>query len=162
MNKNSLLNINKFYMNHHLLLIVHLLSATVWVGGHLLLVFGYLPQTLKTKDQNIILNYEKKYEPVGMSALVLLVISGVLMAYKYNVSIEYWFDFASPIEKVISTKLLLLLLTVAFALSAQFRVLPKLKKDPNKLPEMTFHIISVTIIGVLMLVLGSFIRFGGF
>lgn len=148
-------------MNHHLLLIIHLLSATVWVGGHLILTFGYLPQALKTKDQNIILNYEKKYEPVGMTALVLLVITGVLMAYKYGVSLEYWFQFASPIEKVISTKLLLLFMTVAFTLSAQFRVIPKLKSNPEKLAEMAFHIISVTIIGVLMLIYGSFIRFGG-
>lgn len=149
-------------MNHHLLLIIHLLSATVWIGGHLLLAFAYLPQALKTKDQNIILNYEKKYEPIGMTALALLVVSGILMAYKYNVSIEYWFHFDSPIEKVVSTKLLLLLLTVAFALSAQFRVLPKLKNDPKKLPEMTFHIIAVTIISILMLIFGTFIRFGGF
>lgn len=149
-------------MSHHLLLIIHLLSATIWVGGHLLLVFGHLPQALKEKNQNIILNYEKKYEPVGMTALVLLVVTGILMAYKYGVSIEYWFHFATPIEKVVSTKLLLLLLTVLFALSAQFRVLPKLKNSPDKLSEMTFHIVSVTIIGVLMLIFGSFIRFGGF
>lgn len=149
-------------MNHHFLLIIHLLSATIWIGGHLVLTFGHLPQALKEKDPSIILNYEKKYEPIGMTALVLLVISGVLMAYKYGVSVEYWFQFATPIEKVVSTKLLLLFLTVVFALSAQFRVLPKLKSNPGKLPEMTFHIVSVTIIGVLMLLFGSFIRFGGF
>lgn len=149
-------------MNHHFLLIIHLLSATIWIGGHLVLTFGHLPQALKEKDPSIILNYEKKYEPIGMTALVLLVISGILMAYKYGVSMEYWFQFASPIEKVVSTKLLLLFLTVAFALSAQFRVLPKLKSNPGKLSEMTFHIVSVTIIGVLMLLFGSFIRFGGF
>jgi putative copper export protein len=146
-------------MNHHFLLIIHLLCASIWVGGHLLLVFGHLPQALREKNQNIILDYERKYEPVGMTALVLLVITGIMMAYKYGVSIEYWFHFATPIEKVVSTKLLLLLLTVLFALSAQFRVLPKLKTNPDKLFEMTFHIISVTLIGVLMLVFGSFVRF---
>ena len=149
-------------MNHHFLLIIHLLSATVWVGGHLLLVFGHLPQALKEKDPSIILNYEKKYEPVGMTALVLLVVTGILMAYKYGVSIDYWFQFATPVEKVVSTKLLLLFLTVTFALSAQFRVIPKLKNNPDKLPEMAFHILSVTIIGALMLIFGSYIRFGGF
>lgn len=148
-------------MNHHLLLIIHLLCAAIWVGGHLLLVFGHLPQALREKNQNIILNYERKYEPVGMTSLLLLVITGIMMAYKYGVGIEYWFQFATPIEKVVSTKLFLLLLTVLFALSAQFRVLPKLKTDSGKLPEMTFHIVSVTLIGVMMLVLGSFVRFGG-
>ncbi|HEX8014696.1 MAG TPA: CopD family protein [Flavobacterium sp.] len=148
-------------MSHHLLLIIHLLSAAIWVGGHLLLAFGYLPQALKEKNQNIILNYERKYEPVGMTSLVLLIITGILMAYRYGVGIEYWFQFETPIEKVVSTKLALLLLTVLFALSAQFRVLPKLKISADKLPEMTFHIVSVTIIGVLMLIFGSFVRFGG-
>jgi putative copper export protein len=148
-------------MSHHLLLIIHLLSAAIWVGGHLLLVFVFLPQALKEKNQNIILDYERKYEPIGMTALGLLVITGVLMAYKYGVGIQYWFQFETPLEKVVSTKLALLLLTVLFALSAQFRVLPKLKKSADKLPEMTFHILSVTIIGVLMVIFGSFVRFGG-
>jgi len=114
-------------MSHHLLLIIHLLSATIWVGGHLLLVFGHLPQALKEKNQNIILNYEKKYEPVGMTALILLVTTGILMAYKYGISIEYWFQFSTPIEKVVSTKLLLLLLTFVFAFSAHFSVFPKFR-----------------------------------
>lgn len=150
-------------MNHHFLLIVHLLSAAVWVGGHLLICLGYLPQALKEQDPKIILNYEKKYEPIGMTSLVLLVVTGIMMAYKYGVTIEQWFHFATPIEKVVSSKLVLLLTTVAFALSAQFRVLPKLRKGiTDKLPEMAFHIISVTTIGVLMLIFGSFIRFGGF
>lgn len=149
-------------MNHHFLLIIHLLSAAIWVGGHILIALGYLPKALKEKNPSIILNFEKKYEPIGMTSLVLLVITGILMAYQYGVSIEYWFQFETPIEKVVSSKLVLLLTTVAFALSAQFRVLPELRKNAAKLPEMAFHIISVTTIGILMLIFGSFIRFGGF
>lgn len=148
-------------MQHHLLLVIHLVAAAVWVGGHLLLVLGHLPQAWREKNQHIILNYERKYEAVGMSALVLLVLTGIMMAYQYGVSLDQWFHFESPIEKVVSSKLLLLLLTVLFALSAQFRVLPKLKKDAAKLPEMIFHVLSVTLIAVLMLILGSFVRFGG-
>lgn len=148
-------------MNHHFLLIVHLICAAIWVGGHLMLVFAYLPKAIKEKNQHIILDYEKKYEPVGMPALALLVITGILMAYNYGVGVESWFHFATPIEKVVSTKLALLFLTVLFALSAQFRVLPKLKNNPDILPEMSVHILSVTTIGVIMLILGSFVRFGG-
>lgn len=149
-------------MNHHLLLIIHLLSAAIWVGGHILLCVAYLPKALKERDPNIILNYEKKYEPAGMTSLFLLVVTGILMAYKYGVTLDYWFHFATPIESVVSSKLILLFTTAVFALSAQFRVLPKLKANPDKLPEMTFHIVSVTTIGILMLIFGSFIRFGGF
>lgn len=148
-------------MSHHFLLIIHLFCAAIWVGGHLLLVFAYLPKALKEKNQHIILEYEKKYEPVGMPALAILVITGIMMAYKYSVGIESWFHFATPIEKVVSVKLALLFVTVLFALSAQFRVIPKLKNNPDKLPEMSVHIIAVTTIGVILLILGSFVRFGG-
>ena len=149
-------------MNHHLLLIIHLMSATVWVGGHLILVASYLPRAIKEKNQNYILNYEKKYEPIGMLSLILLILSGILMAYKYGVTIEHWFEFATPIEKVVSTKLLLLFATLLFALSAHFKVLPKLNNNIKYLPEMALHILCVTIIGISMLILGSFVRFGGY
>ena len=149
-------------MNHHLFLIIHLMSATVWDGGHLILVASYLPRAIKEKNQNYILNYEKKYEPIGMLSLILLVLSGILMAYKYGVTIEHWFEFATPIEKVVSTKLLLLFATLLFALSAQFKVLPKLNNNIKYLPEMALHILCVTIIGISMLILGSFVRFGGY
>lgn len=148
-------------MNHHFLLIIHLLSATIWVGGHLLLTFGYLPQALKEKDTSIILKYEKKYEPIGMTSLFLLIVTGIIMAYQLGVPLQSWFTFSNSIERVVSIKLLLLATTALFALSAQFRVIPKLKDNPNKLPEMAFHIISVTSLGVALLILGSFIRYGG-
>lgn len=148
-------------MNHHLLLVIHLLSATIWVGGHLLLTFAYLPQALKEKNPDIILNFEKKFEPVGMLALFLLILTGILMAQQLGVHFQNWFEFSTSIEKVVSTKILLLATTVLFALSAQFRVLPKLKNNPKKLPEMAFHILAVTIIGITMLILGSYVRYGG-
>lgn len=94
-----------------------------------------------------------------MPALLIMVITGVMMAYQLGQTISIWFHFTNPIETVVSLKLILLILTVLFAMSAQFFVLPKL--TPKRLPLMAFHIISVTVIGVLFLILGSFIRYGG-
>lgn len=144
---------------HHILLVIHLIAASVWVGGHLVLSIGLLPKALKQKDPNIIIDFERKYEPVGMPALVLLIITGVWMAYDYGVPIHQWFSFSGSIETVISTKLLLLFLTFGFALHAQLDVIPNLNKD--NLKEMAFHIVTVTVIGVTMLVLGSSVRYGG-
>lgn len=147
---------------HHLLLIIHLLSATIWVGGHLVLAIGFLPKALKNKDFSYIGNFEKKYEPIGMPALLLLVVTGIMMAYDFGIKFGIWFSFSNPIEKVVSFKLICLILTVCLAISAQTRVLPKLEKgDMSKLPEMAFHIISVTLLGITMLILGSFFRYGG-
>src|SRR5690606_33052971 len=146
-------------MSHHFLLILHLLGSAVWVGGHLVLAFGILPEVLKKKDPEILLNFERKYEKIGIPALVIMVVSGIWMAYQFGIGMSRWFHFADPVESVVSVKLLLLLCTVLFALSANIFVLPKL--SPAKLPLMAFHIISVTALGIAMLVLGSFVRYGG-
>ena len=148
-------------MSHHFLLIVHLICATVWVGGHLLLWITILPKALKYKEPKLILNYEQQYEALGMSSLVLLVITGVWMAYQFNIPVTEWFSFSSPLERMVSLKLTLLISTVLFAISAQTRVIPKLKYNQDKLPEMALHITGVTLLGVAMLVLGSFARYGG-
>lgn len=147
---------------HHILLVLHLIAATIWVGGHLVLAIGYLPKALKHKDFSYIGNFEKTYEPIGMPSLAVLIITGILMAYDYNAGFSSWFSFATPIERVVSLKLTFLLTTVCFAISAQTRVLPKLRKGQlNKLPEMAVHITCVTLIGVLMVILGSLVRIGG-
>lgn len=146
-------------MSHHLLLIFHLIGAAIWVGGHLVLTLGILPEVLRKKSPELLLNFERKYEKIGMPALVIMVITGVWMAYQFGQGISTWFHFSNPIETVISIKLLLLFSTVLFALSANLWVLPKL--SAKTLPLMAFHIISVTIIGVCMLILGSFVRYGG-
>lgn len=149
-------------MSHHILLILHLIAATIWIGGHLYLCICILPKALRKKNAEELLKFEKGYEPLGLTALAVLITTGIWMALKFGITPSLWFSFNSPIEKVVSIKLLLLLLTISFALSAQIRIIPKLKRgDSEKLVEMAFHIIGITFIGVAMLVLGTFVRYGG-
>ena len=145
--------------SHHILLVLHLLAAAIWVGGHLVLSIGFLPEALRKKEPQIILNFESKFGKIGLPALATLIITGIWMAYDFNVTISTWFSFSSPIESVVSTKLILLLLTFILALNANLRVFPKLSS--KNLNVMAFHIIAVTTIGILMLILGSTIRYGG-
>lgn len=145
----------------HFLLILHLIGATIWVGGHILLSTVILPQVWKEKSVEKLFNFETRYEWIGMPALLVMVITGIRMAYLYNVKLANWFAFETPIERIISFKLVCLLIIVLFALSAQFFVLPRLKRENEKLPLMTFHILAVTTISLLMLIAGSFIRYGG-
>jgi len=146
---------------HHILLIVHLLAAAIWVGGHLLLLISYVPQALKKKDKHIILNFESRYEKTGMTALATLVVSGIAMAIDYGVMPDQWFTFSLPVERVVSVKLLLLFTTILFAVSAQTLVIPRLKKGSNTMIPLLIHIAGVSILGVMMLIFGSFVRFGG-
>lgn len=148
-------------MDHHLLLIIHILAATIWVGGHLYLIISILPHVLRSRNPEKLLAFERTFEPLGITALVLLVISGFWMMFQFGIRVSDIFSFATPIERVTSTKILLLLTTVAFALSAQFRVIPSLKKSPKKLVQMGIYAVCVTLLGIAMLVLGTFVRYGG-
>ena len=146
-------------MTHHVILIFHLLAATIWVGGHLFLAIRILPEALKKKDASILKNFKSKFEPVGMPSLLVLLITGILMAYHYNVTFTKWFSFSNAIEKVISIKLILLFTTVLMAACAETLIFPKLKSE--RMFPAAFFIITVTTIAVTMLILGSLIRIGG-
>lgn len=144
---------------HHILLISHLIAATIWVGGHLILSLMILPKALKRKDPEMILSFEKQYARLGMPALIVLIITGIVMAYDFGAPVQQWFSFSGSLESVVSAKLLLLFLTFVVAIHAQTAVIPKL--DPSKMKLMAVHIITITVIGVLMLILGSTVRYGG-
>ena len=139
------------------LVILHVLDATIWIGGHLLLCFRYLPEALKKKDPEIIKAFEKKYEIIGMPSLLIQVITGIWMALSvYHINL---FGFTNPLETAISIKLILLLVIVLLALDVRFFVFPRVTK--NNLWWLASHIVAVTIISVLFLYFGVSIRFGG-
>ena len=144
---------------HHILLIIHLIAATIWIGGHLTLSIVFLPVALRKKEPLIILNFEKKFEPLGISSLIALIITGIWMAYDFGITYQSWFYFSGSLEKVVSIKLVLLMLTFVLALYTQIYVIPNLNK--YNLNKIVFSIISVTVIGLSMLILGSTIRSGG-
>jgi len=145
-------------MLHHFLLIIHLLSACIWIGGHLILSIGILPEVYKKKDIQILLSFERKYEKIGIPALLLLIISGIWMASNYGITFQNWCQFSTSIQTVIFIKLMLLIATIILALSANLFVIPKLTL--KSLPLMTFHIIGVTILSICFLLTGTLIRFG--
>lgn len=146
---------------HHFLLVIHLICATIWVGGHLFLAIRLLPKALKEKKPSLILQFEKSYGKIGMPSLALLLLTGILMSFDFGIT--RWFLFKTPMERVISIKLILLMVILGTAFSATRFVIPYLKKnDATKLPKMAVHIIIVTLVSLGMLILGSYLRYGGF
>lgn len=144
---------------HHILLIIHLLCAAIWVGGHVFLLIRVLPNAYKKNDSEALKRFKASYEPVGMPSLVILVITGVIMAYDFGVPIKSWFSFSYGIEKVVSLKLILLFSTFVLAIIADRIIFPKL--NDNNIKNAIFPISVVTILGICMLILGSFVRYGG-
>ena len=109
------------------IVLLHILAATVWVGGHLILVSTILPETFKKKDINLLLNFEQKYERIGMPSLLILVISGLYLAHTLLPDFSQWFTFDSHLSKHATIKLILLLSTILLALNARFRLIPNLQ-----------------------------------
>ena len=63
-----------------LIIFTHIIAATIWTGGHLILSLSFLPKALKKNDFTIIEEFETKFERIGIPALLILVISGIYMA----------------------------------------------------------------------------------
>lgn len=139
-----------------LVVFIHILAATIWTGGHLILTLTFLPKALRKNDFNIIESFESKYEKIGIPALLTLVISGVYMAIQYAEEGFLSFDFSNHFNKHIYLKLILLLCTVILAVHARFFLIPK-----RALKPLALHIISVTIISVLFVLIGFSARSGG-
>ncbi len=144
-------------MEYKILLVLHTLGACVWVGGHLILAITILPKALKLRDPGIISTFESMFERIGIPSLIIQVLTGLRLAMIF-LPISEWFDFSNSISRLISIKIILLLMTVALAIHARFYIIPKL--DADKLSLLGWHIIGVTIIAVLMLLTGLSFKLG--
>jgi putative copper export protein len=143
---------------YNYVLLLHVLAATVWTGGHLVLATAILPRVLKTKSPNDLLQFEAAYEKVGMSALVIQVLSGLWMAHARVPDMRTWFSLSSPMTALISLKLALLAATVATALDARLRIVPHLSAE--NLPAMARRIYLITVLSVGFVVVGVSFRTG--
>ena len=70
-------------MSYTVLLILHLLGATIWVGGHLVLLLTIVPGALAARDVERIRNFESGYERIGIPALIVQVITGPMLAHRF-------------------------------------------------------------------------------
>jgi putative copper export protein len=141
-----------------ILLLLHILSATIWTGGHIVLSVVVLPSVLRERSPEKLLQFESVYEKIGIPALIVQVITGFLLAYRLVPDVSRWFNMANPPSHPIAAKLILLALTVGFAIDAKFRVIPSLTKD--NLGVMAWHIIPVTVLSILFVIVGVSFRTG--
>ena len=142
-----------------LMLFLHVLGATVWTGGHLVLALTWLPRVLRERSPEQLLRFEQGYERIGMPALVLQIVTGLWMAYQMVPSVAQWLSPDTPVARAIALKLVLLLCTALIAAHARLRVIPRLSVDT--LPLMAWHVGAVTLLSVSFVAVGVSLRFGG-
>ena len=146
-------------MLYQTLIAIHLICATIWTGGHIVLFFAVLLPALKSRDHTRITMFEEQFEKIGIPALLMLVATGVCMAYLQLPELGQWFSFTTVVSRTISVKLSLLLFTVLLAAHARFRIIPTLSE--KSLNTLAVHISLVTFTAVLFALTGVWHRFGG-
>ena len=143
-----------------LLVIVHALAATLWTGGHLVLDLGVLPKALRARDAGAIRAFEETFEPLGLSALAIQVVSGLWMVGIELPGYRGLLNPANPIGVLAGVKLFLLAATLGLALHARLRLIPHLRDD--NLAPLAWHIRGITALAIAFVVVGAGIRLGGF
>lgn len=138
------------------LVLIHVLGAAVWAGGHLVLCIGFLPAALRRKDISVILFFESRYERIGLPALLAQVVTGLWMASVY-VPPGQWASIATLHHRLLWIKLGLLLVTLLLAVHARFFIFPRL--NAGKLPVLAAHIVAVTVLAVALVIAGLSFRF---
>lgn len=143
---------------HHWVLVLHLLGATVWTGGHLILATIILPRALKSRTVEQLRDFESGYERIGIPALLLQIVSGLWLANRF-VPVNAWLNFDSGPSRAVMLKVGLLVLTALFAADARLRIIPRLTSE--RLGSLAMHIIPVTVVSVLFVLVGVSFRVGG-
>jgi putative copper export protein len=140
------------------ILLLHLLGASVWTGGHLLLALTILPGALRNRSTEELMRFESRFERIGLPALVVQVLTGLWLAHALLPDMTLWFDLSVPVARPIAMKLSLLALTIVLAADARLRVIPRLRAET--LNGLAWHIAAVTLIAVSFVATGVAFRAG--
>jgi putative copper export protein len=141
---------------YYYILVLHVLGATVWTGGHLVLSLGVLPRAWRSRDPELITRFEGPFEKVGIPALLIQVLTGLWLADRFIPDWGDWFGFEGHLQASLTLKFLLLVSTLILAVHARLRLVPKLK--PQNMGFLAAHILAVTVLGVLFILVGVGIR----
>ena len=142
-----------------LLVISHALGATVWTGGHLVLALGVLPKALQDNDASQVQSFERSFEPLGLAALLIQVVTGLWMGAILLPGWSGLFESNNPIGVLLGLKLLLLAASAGLALQARLQIIPNLTN--HNLAALAWHIRAITLLAVAFVVVGALIRLGG-
>lgn len=131
----------------------------MWIGGHLTLSVAVLPRALRRGDPTLIREFEQGYEPLGMGALAIQVLTGLWLAHLQLQGVASWFSFDSTFTRGLILKFVLLAATVLLALHARLRIHPRL--GPGNLSLLAYHIVAITLLSIGFLITGVAMRTGG-
>ncbi len=142
------------------IVLIHILAATIWTGGHLILSLAVLPKAIKNKSLAMLKNFEASFWKIGITALVLQFLTGIFLAFHYMPHFSEWFSFKVPVSHLVVTKLTLLIITAVLVFRAKVSGFKNVSE--HNLKPLTIHIIVMTVISVVFVFLGVWYKTGSF
>ena len=100
--------------SYYIVLSLHILGATVWAGGHLVLAVTILPDALRQHRAATVSEFEQRFERIGLPALAVQIVTGLWLAEHLLGSPANWFD-GNSVARTVQVKLGLLIITVGLA-----------------------------------------------
>ena len=82
------------------IILIHIIAAAVWTGGHLVLAIGLLPKALKNQDPAIIDFFESSFERIEIPALFLQEITGYYLVHYYASDVSQWLNLVLHIGRI--------------------------------------------------------------
>ncbi len=135
-----------------ILVILHILGASIWIGGMLIMALGVLPKAKKAKDAALLKNYEGSFHILGMIALTIQFLTGFRLAMIYAGGMKGLFDFSSHPAVLFIWKLVLILITMGLFVVFKKKTLSVL--DNSNISSASTLIWVLTLISITLMVLG--------
>lgn len=135
---------------------LHILCASLWVGGMLFLVLVLLPAIKNHPERRLLLNnVGVKFRFVGWIALVLLLLTGLYNMHYRGVSFGSLFN--SPYNKLFAIKLILFTIVLIISAFHDFYIGPRsiklMENSDNKDKDAKKYVKTARIVGELNLLL---------
>ena len=145
---------------YKIIIFLHILFASVWCGGYIIFSTVYLPRALKSKNAGIIKSFEESFGRIGITALTLQLITGIYLSFRYIPNFFDWFSFSYYVPVNIFLKLVLILITLFLVHYLKLVIIPKTTNE--NMGTASFYVYLITVIAIVLVLIGTSFRFGGF
>lgn len=147
-------------ISHQALMVLHILSTCVWLGGHALALLGYAPHAWRTRDPRLLVDALGRLQRIALPALIVAILTGGALAWNWLPGVALWFNTDLPVAMLILGKLGLLLAMLLLQAYQGLRVMPTL--GPERIGRLCLCIALQTLLAIFAVALGSSFRFGNF
>lgn len=146
-----------------LLLLAHVLGASVWFGGLMVLSFSVLPKAKRAQDPAGIATFMRHFLRLGYPALVLQILTGPMMATRLVKDMGLWFAWENGTQDHIGSKLIMFPIIAIIAIQMQRKVLPRLEAGEGAaIKSAAKYGHTLTFLSFLMLLMGISLHTYGF